>query len=226
MAGKAKKALKAIIFPVLYRLYNFHMRSERIVKIDKLKLSVTNKVFHPGFFFSSGFLKEELAQLDLANKTLLDIGSGSGILSIYAASKTARVTAIDIAEAAVETTRKNAALNEVNLEVIRTDLWENLAPKAFDYIVVNPPYYPDAPQREEQFAWFCGPNFEYFSRFYQGLKDYMHPNTLVLMILSEDCQLDHIKEIAGRFDFEMAPYSTRKNFWEENYIFEIKPQVK
>jgi ribosomal protein L11 methyltransferase len=62
-----------------------------------------------------------LAALDdhlQARDTVLDFGTGSGILSIAAALQGARrVVALDIDPASVETARKNAALNSVELVV-------------------------------------------------------------------------------------------------------------
>ena len=42
----------------------------------------------------------------------------------------------------------------------------------FDYIVINPPYFPKNPKSEKEFAWFCGSDFEYFKKLFSQLKDY------------------------------------------------------
>jgi len=214
--------LKSVLKPILKVLYKYYMRPGRQVKIDGLKFKVESGVFHPGFFFSSKILKNQLLTLDLQGKTVLDIGSGSGILSIFAASKQAKATAIDISEQAVKATKENAALNGLQIEVICSNLWKNLPEKQFDIIVVNPPYYPQNPAAEAQHAWYCGENFEYFSRFYAGLRTYLHQKSVVLMVLSEDCDIEQISRLATQARFALHERLSRKNLWETNFIFEIR----
>ena len=57
---------------------------------------------------------EELLNLDVKDKNVLDIGCGTGILAIAALKLGAkRATGIDIAREAIETAKLNASLNEV-----------------------------------------------------------------------------------------------------------------
>ncbi|HEY7237362.1 MAG TPA: methyltransferase [Gemmatimonadaceae bacterium] len=75
---------------------------------------------------------------------LLDIGTGSGVLGLYAAAHFARqVTAVDIAERSVRFTRFNAALNDLtNVRVLQGDLYEPVRGEQFDVILAHPPYVP------------------------------------------------------------------------------------
>ncbi|MCE7992768.1 MAG: class I SAM-dependent methyltransferase [Roseivirga sp.] len=195
-----------------------------MVKIGGLRFSVSDGVFHPGFFFSSKILKSELLRHPISGKTVLDIGSGSGFISVFAAHHEALVTAIDISRAAVGCTLKNAEINQVQLKVIQSDLWDQLPPETYDYIVINPPYYPQNPEKESQHAWYCGENFEYFNTLFKDIGSYIHQESKVMMVLSEDCQIEQIKQIANTFDLQFALTATEKNFWEVNYIFEINPE--
>lgn len=222
MASRAKRMLKRMIFPFLNQIYKLHMRAGRTIRIQGLKFFVDKEVFHPGFFLSSKLLKDEIIQSQLTGKTLLDIGSGSGILSIFAASKGAEVTAIDISGMAIKSTSTNADLNKVNVKTVQSDLWDSLPHTKFDYIVINPPYYPDTPQRESQHAWFCGENFEYFEKLFEGISSYSKQDTLILMVLSEDCQIETIKNIAHKANLCLYQRLAKKSIWETNFIFEIR----
>lgn len=79
------------------------------------------------------------------NKTLIDIGAGSGILSLGANDmyKLKKVTAIEIQESKANLLKENLKLNNIeNIEVINKDLNDVDFPiNSTDYIITNPPYY-------------------------------------------------------------------------------------
>ena len=90
-----------------------------------------------------------LLLLDFANmkkgKSLVDIGSGNGILALGANSyyNLSEVFAIEIQDAKVNQLRENIKLNEIeNIRTIHDDLKNvDLGTNVIDYIITNPPYY-------------------------------------------------------------------------------------
>ncbi len=71
----------------------------------------------------------------------LDVGTGSGIHALLAASHAEHVVATDVNARALAFTELNAALNEVtNVECRRGSLFEPVAGEAFDLITCNAPY--------------------------------------------------------------------------------------
>lgn len=77
------------------------------------------------------------------NIKILDIGSGSGCIAISLAKNLpkAKVSAIDISAEALNVAKNNAALNQVNVNFINSDILTIAKlPDVFDIIVSNPPY--------------------------------------------------------------------------------------
>jgi release factor glutamine methyltransferase len=80
-----------------------------------------------------------------AELKILDIGTGSGCIaiSLKKSFKKSRVHAIDISEAALETAKENAEINDVSVNFLQSDILkesERASLPAFDIIVSNPPY--------------------------------------------------------------------------------------
>ena len=81
---------------------------------------------------------------------ILDMCTGSGCIAVAVKKNfdemniRSRVVAIDISEKALDVARKNAKLNEVDVEFIQSDLFKNVLSivggDKFDVIVSNPPY--------------------------------------------------------------------------------------
>ncbi len=97
----------------------------------------------PGLAFGTGthattaLCLEWLDKIDIADKTLLDFGCGSGILAIAALKLGAKsVTAVDIDLQAITATRQNALSNEVDDRLETTAQIDQLDDQ-FDFVVAN-----------------------------------------------------------------------------------------
>ncbi|MFT4927098.1 MAG: release factor glutamine methyltransferase [Phenylobacterium sp.] len=217
------KTLLRLILSVTLKpfLQHYYLKSARPFRYGSLRLTVEPGVFHPGLFFSSKFFAAFIGQLTLTDQRLLDMGSGSGLLSLVAAQQGATVVSADLNQLAVDNTRANARANKLDIEVIKSDIFDQISGK-FDIIIVNPPYYPREAQSDQQLAWYCGDNFQYFRRFFAGLTSHITPQSQVLMVLSEGCALDKISAIAASHQFTMRCVDQRKMLLETNMIYAIE----
>ncbi len=215
-----KRSFKSLLFKIIYPILAKYLASERRYRYRDVEVRVPPGVFHPGLFFSTRILLDYLETLPVAGKRVLELGAGSGLIALRCARRGASVTASDISTTAVEAIRANARRNGRELTVIHSDLFAAIPRQAFDLIVINPPYFPRTPLRESQYAWFCGENFEFYRRLFPEMRGYLHRNSRVLMILSEDCRIDHILSLARENGYEVREVHRRRNWWETNFVFQ------
>ncbi len=210
------------IAPILKKLAKVYTRKEREYSYNNISVKVLPGVFHPGLFISTKVLLNFVNTLKFEGKSFLELGAGTGIISILAAKKGAAVFASDISGKAVQNIELNATKNNVQINIFTSDLFKNIPYMQFDYIIINPPYYSRDPGEEEEYAWFCGSNFEYFKSLFNSLSNYIGKDSKVFMILSEVCDIQKIKSIGMENEFAWK-IKMKKQFWgEKNYIFEIK----
>lgn len=214
--------LKKITHPFLKYALKLWYLKPRNYRYHNIVVLVHPEVFPPHLTLSTKIFLDFIKPFELRNKNFLELGCGSGILSILAAKKGAAVTATDINEKALEFLEKNAKDNSVNLNILKSDLFTNLTDTSFDYILINPPYYPKHPKNMKEQAWFCGENFEYFQNLFIELPNFTNSNNTVLMILSQDCNIKHIQSIANKNGLEIYCIFEKTVALERNFIYQIK----
>lgn len=196
-----------------------YLTKERQCNIEDLKLTIPVSVFHPAFFGSSKAFASFLKTQPLEHKSLLEIGCGSGILSIIAAKKGAEVTAIDINESAVLATRKNAIDNRVTITTLKSDLFEQLKGLKFDIVIINPPFFRGQPSKAGDYAWYAGEQLDFFKRFFKEIYSYVTAQPSVWMILSEKCDIHSISNLAKLEGIQMVEIYRQKRLFENFVIY-------
>jgi release factor glutamine methyltransferase len=203
-----------------------YLSNPRIYAYKGIRVHVAPGVFHPGFFFSTRLLLRYLGHQPLAGRSFLELGAGSGLISLYAARKGAVVTATDINPLAISCLERNRTINGVSIDIIHSDLFHRIPPQPFDILAVNPPYYPKQPANDAERAWYCGENGEYFDGFFGGLARYIHHRSDVWMVLCDGCDLNMIRRLAGRHGWALRTVYIANNLLERNFIFKIEPLTK
>lgn len=219
-----RKIFKRIISFFLIPLTRWYLRKERQYAYRDVRVTVFQGVFHPGLFYSTKFLIDYVLTQPLKDKSLLELGCGTGLLSIIATQNGAAVTATDLSYRAIENITFNAKKNRVAIEIIYSDMFDRIERKPFDWIVINPPYYARSVKTEEELAWHCGEEFEYFKRLFSTLKDYTHSTTQVIMVLTLGCELDKIVEIAKSHQFRFELIREMNVLFDgKDFLYRIKP---
>jgi len=117
------------------------------------------------------------------NKSVLDMGCGSGIQGVVAGLSGAnKIVFSDIAEAAVENTKEN--VDKFNIKeksfVIQGDLFREINGQ-FDIILFNHPFFAESPNKEIPFTIAMYDNGSLIHRFLDEAKDYLNEGGFILM---------------------------------------------
>ncbi len=101
--------------------------------------STDNGVFSKGELdFGTKLLIDNVLKMDIKGN-ILDLGCGYGAIGIIISKiKNVHATMIDINKRAVHLTKMNAKRNNVNVDSLVSDGYENISLK-YDYIISNPP---------------------------------------------------------------------------------------
>lgn len=118
---------------------------------------------------------------------VLDLGTGSGCIGISCAIEDERldVTLSDISEKALKVAVENQKLHRVNVEVIQSDLFENIQGK-FDILISNPPYIPDSEdvdniiKKEPDLALYGGSlGVDFYEKILASAKPHLNEKALI-----------------------------------------------
>lgn len=217
-----RQLLKKIAHRPLKFLAGIYLRNSRTYRSRGLILKIEPSVFHPGIYLSTNILADFALQQGLRNKRVLELGAGSGFISMLLAREGAQVTASDINPLALEKIRENALSNRLRLDTIQSNLFSSLDPNDFDCILINPPYYPKQAADLTEAAFFCGERFEYFQRLFEELREkWQRKDGQIYIILSEDCRLDEIRRHAQNADYDLVEVMRKRKRGEWNFVFAV-----
>jgi len=157
------------------------------VFFEDLQFNVADNVYEPAE--DSFLLADNLKVIE--GDTVVDMGTGCGILGIIAATKAKRVVAIDINPYAVRCAKQNAELNSVagKISFIQGNLFAPIRMRTeFDVIAFNPPYLPSESVEEDSWlrqAWSGGiSGRDVVESFIREAHNYLKPDGAVYLILS------------------------------------------
>jgi release factor glutamine methyltransferase len=214
------KLVRAVVAHTMKPYLSWYLRKDRGYTFKGINLIVKAGVFHPGFFFSTKYLLNYLERINLRGH-ILELGAGSGLISIHLAKKGLSVTASDINPAAIEGLKANSQKNNVWLEVIKSNLFQHIPAQHFDFIIINPPYFYGDAKDTSELAWRAGKTYDYFTRLFASIGKYIDQSSKIIMVLSEDCDIERISEIALKNGFDMVLKDKKRIVWELNFIFEF-----
>lgn len=219
--------LRRVAFLVWYRAvrYRFERVDRYALKAFDLDLRIAPGVLHPRCFASSRLLVRLVSTLQVDNKRLADLGTGSGIASLVAARRGAQVVALDVDETALACARKNVDRNGLtaHIEVRASDVLGGLEPhEQFDIIVTNPPFFSEAPAPPLHRAFSAGPGHEFFIRLAAQLGNALKPGGVLYFIMSSDVDHRPIQQLFVERGFGVSHLQSARSLFETLSIYTVR----
>jgi len=154
----------------------------------------------------------ESAGLLEARGALLEVGTGSGALALYAARHGWQVMAGDIDALAVDTARNNARANGISLEVFQTDLFSAVQGLKFDAILFNFPLY-----HKDTVTWgehtLSDANGALSQRFFDEAKSHLNADGCVVFVYANCSRGDLLDRSDWQFEIVGCDYFAIGRYW-------------
>ena len=154
-------------------------------------------------------------------QSVLEIGTGSGLVSMYASLLTDDVTATDINYNALELAEKNFKLNNINtIKLEFGDLFEPVKNEKFDVILFNTPYLPtdsdDIINDDLNYAFDGGlDGRKVIDRFINEVSNHLNDKGIVQIIQSSLSDNNRTLDMFDRNGFVAEIAVSEKFFFEE-----------
>ncbi|BAI60799.1 methyltransferase [Methanocella paludicola SANAE] len=170
------------------------------------EFELLDDVYDPG---EDSYLLVEAALKEVKpDDRVLEVGTGSGVVSLFVKDIAAKVVATDISPIAC----RNARINGV--PVVRADLYSGICSQ-FDLIIFNPPYLPTVP--EEQLGSWLNRAFDggltgrrEIERFIKDIDRILAPGGRILAVISSITGIDETEALFKDKGFHMATAAIEK----------------
>ena len=187
------------------------------MRMGKFEIETDDLVYIPS---DDTFLLAENLEIK-EGQSVLEIGTGSGLVSMYASLLSDDVTATDINYNALELAEKNFKLNNINtIRLEFGDLFEPVKNEKFDVILFNTPYLPtdsdDIINDDLNYAFDGGlDGRKVIDRFINEVSNHLNDKGIVQIIQSSLSDNDRTLDMFDRNGFVAEIAESEKFFFEE-----------
>jgi len=194
--------------------------------IDGLQLTIFPSVYDPA---EDSFLLAENI-IVRANERVLEVGSGSGYVSLFLAKKfpEAEYFCLDINFQAAKNTLENAKQNALPCHVLNSDLLRPLLRRAgfFDIVLFNAPYLPVEEEGTMERAWAGGSSgFKIINQFLEQLPRILKSANRCFLIYSSLAETSLFKAVLKRLHFKSEIIDQMHFDREKIYLAKITKSI-
>ena len=129
---------------------------------------------------------------------MLELGCGSGLISLVLAADGAQVTAADINPVAVDALHRNADRNQIILEIIQSDLFQCTVRQMLSSYTHQSAILSKGSCKRCRKSMVLRTGFSYFKRLFTDLPSYLQQDAQVWMVLSDGCDVKEIIALAAQ----------------------------
>lgn len=169
----------------------------------------------------SHLLGERILAEVKAGDRVLDMGTGSGVNAILAATRGADVLAVDISPPALDAARANVAANGVShsVEVRRSDIFSDVDGH-FDWIVFDPPFRWFKPRNLTE-SVMADEGYQALTRFFRGARSHLTAAGKMLIFFGTSGDLGYLESLMAEegFTWEVAARDDLvRDRWRVDYL--------
>lgn len=203
------------------------------IEYGGIPLTVFPNVYAPEFFDDSLWYAKELQEI-IGNKSLLEIGTGTGVISVFCAMNGAQVVATDINPDAVKNAQANAERHKLGISVREGDVYNALkADEKFDFIFWAHPFNNwDVSVDDMLLRSGLDQGYESLRVYIEGARDHLTPEGKLLLGTGDSADLPSIAQIAKENGYTLKlvremdrPLESGKEARIKDLIYEFVPIV-
>ena len=162
-----------------------------------------------------------IESLDIGKgERVLEVGCGSGVVSVHCAANGAEVVSVDINPKAVMLTRKNFEANGLPHDVRESDIYSSVEGR-FDTIIFNLPYLPVQDEGMLAKAWSGGDDgMGPLPELLEKGKDHLLPGGRIVVVVSSLMDQDRLSSLLSKY--EVRELGSLHMFFETLKVLEIR----
>jgi|GEM_PF-4807906 len=177
------------------------------IRVVGMDIIVMPNVYSPAYFADSEWFAWNISMI-VGSKSLLEIGTGTGVVALCAALGGAKVTATDINPAATANARLNFREYNLDSRVLEGDMYKPLKDERFDFIFWNHPNNSGLARNMLELAGF-DIGYRALQRYVAGAASHLSEQGRLLLGTSNFADNGMIWQIAAKNNYKILRLKNR-----------------
>ena len=174
------------------------------INVSGVKIRIFPNVFSPAYYTDSEWFAKTVTKI-VGKNSLLEIGTGTGIIALFVGLNGAEVTVTDINPDAIKNAIYNFDEHEISIKTFCGNMFEPLPPDIkFDFIFWNHPFNKGENPHEE-ILLKAGFDYKYkdLERYFAEAHEHLNSNGRLLLGTGNLALLSEIERLAAKYGYKM-----------------------